>query len=173
MSRTPATHWARRLFVRRADLYLPFFQEMKGRGVREAAGVARLFRRHGVAKGARILDLCCGIGRHSVPLASRGYSVTGIDLSPTFLSAARRYAASRRVPRRAQFLEGDFLNLRPVLQRCDLFVTRCHARDYRTSFTEPTDVRLDPLLSVLFVPGAPRLVSPVTLHPMCLLVPAG
>lgn len=121
MSRTPATHWARRLFVRRADLYLPFFHAMKERGVREAAAVARVFRRYDVARGAHILDLCCGIGRHSVPLASRGYRVTGIDLSPAFLSAARRYAARRRVSDRAQFLQGDFLDLPPTLDRCGPF----------------------------------------------------
>jgi len=30
--------------------------------------------------GAQILDLCCGVGRHSVELARRGYRVTGVDL---------------------------------------------------------------------------------------------
>ncbi|MBI4570453.1 MAG: class I SAM-dependent methyltransferase, partial [Chloroflexi bacterium] len=32
-------------------------------------------------EGARVLDLCCGWGRHSVRLAQRGYRVTGLDLS--------------------------------------------------------------------------------------------
>ena len=31
-------------------------------------------------KGARILDHCCGHGRHSVELAKRGYNITGLDL---------------------------------------------------------------------------------------------
>jgi len=43
------------------------------------------------------LDLCCGIGRHSVPLAERGYQVTGIDLSPVLIARARELAKARGV----------------------------------------------------------------------------
>jgi SAM-dependent methyltransferase len=41
-----------------------------------------------VKTGARLLDVPCGNGRHSIELARRGYSVTGIDLSAEFLAAA-------------------------------------------------------------------------------------
>jgi SAM-dependent methyltransferase len=40
--------------------------------------------------GGAILDVACGAGRHSIPLARRGYGVTGVDLSTTFLDEARR-----------------------------------------------------------------------------------
>jgi SAM-dependent methyltransferase len=42
-----------------------------------------------VAPPARLLDVPCGGGRHSLALAARGYDVTAVDLSPTFLEAAR------------------------------------------------------------------------------------
>jgi SAM-dependent methyltransferase len=42
-----------------------------------------------VKLGARLLDVPCGNGRHSIELARRGYRVTGIDLSDEFLAAAR------------------------------------------------------------------------------------
>lgn len=42
-----------------------------------------------VKPGARLLDVPCGNGRHSIELARRGYRVTGIDLSEEFLAAAR------------------------------------------------------------------------------------
>lgn len=32
-------------------------------------------------KGAKILDLCCGHGRHVLPLSKAGYQMTGLDLS--------------------------------------------------------------------------------------------
>ncbi|NEE58913.1 class I SAM-dependent methyltransferase, partial [Streptomyces sp. SID8455] len=39
--------------------------------------------------GSRVLDLCCGPGLFVVPLAARGYAVTGVDLSPSMLERAR------------------------------------------------------------------------------------
>jgi len=39
--------------------------------------------------GMRVLDLCCGPGRHSVPFAKRGMKVTGVDLSQFLLDRAR------------------------------------------------------------------------------------
>ncbi|HEX3500929.1 MAG TPA: methyltransferase domain-containing protein [Stellaceae bacterium] len=54
----------------------------------------------------RILDLCCGQGRHAIELARRGYRrVTGVDLSPYLVDLARRRAAASGVA--VTFLEGD------------------------------------------------------------------
>ncbi len=39
-----------------------------------------------------VLDLCCGMGRHSIPLAQRGYHVTGVDISKDALAEARALA---------------------------------------------------------------------------------
>ncbi len=44
--------------------------------------------------GARVLDAPCGFGRHSLALARRGFSVTGVDLSETELDRARQRAAA-------------------------------------------------------------------------------
>ncbi|MGF0167280.1 class I SAM-dependent methyltransferase [Streptomyces koyangensis] len=43
--------------------------------------------------GARVLDLCCGTGVFTVPLARRGHDVTGVDLSPAMLDRARKRTA--------------------------------------------------------------------------------
>ena len=43
--------------------------------------------------GARVLDIGCGHGRHSLELARRGLHVTGIDASPRSLAIARTTAA--------------------------------------------------------------------------------
>lgn len=40
--------------------------------------------------GARLLDLACGRGRHSVDLRRRGFDVTGVDLSPSSIAHARQ-----------------------------------------------------------------------------------
>lgn len=39
--------------------------------------------------GKRVLDLCCGPGRHAVELARRGFDVTGVDRSPFLLERAQ------------------------------------------------------------------------------------
>ena len=41
-------------------------------------------------KRARVLDLGCGTGVHAVLLARRGFSVTGLDISPAMLKLARK-----------------------------------------------------------------------------------
>jgi len=56
---------------------------------RQVEGLIRLVA---VPAGARVLDLACGWGRVAVPLAQRGYRVTGLDLSEAFLARARRDA---------------------------------------------------------------------------------
>lgn len=42
-----------------------------------------------------ILDVACGKGRHALYLASQGFQVTGIDLSPNSISFAQEEAKSR------------------------------------------------------------------------------
>jgi len=41
----------------------------------------------------KILDVCCGFGRISSELARRGYSVTGIDITESYLQTAREEAS--------------------------------------------------------------------------------
>ncbi len=40
--------------------------------------------------GSRVLDLGCGRGRHTLPLAQAGMEVVGVDLSPYLISLARQ-----------------------------------------------------------------------------------
>jgi SAM-dependent methyltransferase len=51
-----------------------------------------------VAPGARALDLGCGPGRNAILLASRGFQVDAIDLSPTAIAWAGERAAEAEVP---------------------------------------------------------------------------
>jgi SAM-dependent methyltransferase len=66
-------------------------------GERTEKEVAFAERKLALDAGARVLDLCCGPGRHSVPLAKRGYKVTGLDLSQSYIDLARRAAFDSKV----------------------------------------------------------------------------
>ncbi len=97
--------WYEQLFD---DRYLKFYPELfdLDRAAREADFIDRAL---GLEGGARLLDLGCGFGRHSVPLAAMGYRVMGIDRSGPMLSAARRLAAERNVE--VEWLERDMREL--------------------------------------------------------------
>ena len=57
-------------------------------------------------KGSRVLDLCCGVGRHSLELARRGFKhVTGLDFSKPSLERAIGQAEREGLP--VRFIEGD------------------------------------------------------------------
>ncbi|HWX15314.1 MAG TPA: class I SAM-dependent methyltransferase [Chthoniobacterales bacterium] len=43
----------------------------------------------------KILDVCCGMGRHARALSNRGYSVTGIDRNADVIAKARELAGGR------------------------------------------------------------------------------
>ena len=48
-------------------------------------------------KSFKILDIGCGTGRHSLELARRGYTVTGIDLSESQLKKAEMIAGKEKL----------------------------------------------------------------------------
>lgn len=74
--------------------------------------LAEVFRRYGRAPVQTILDLGCGTGNHSLPLARRGYSVTGVDRSPAMLAQAAQKASVGRLGDNAPvFTQGDVHDL--------------------------------------------------------------
>lgn len=56
-------------------------------------------------RGARVLDLACGTGRHAIGMAGRGYQVTGVDFNAHYLEIAAADAAQAGVT--ARWLQAD------------------------------------------------------------------
>ncbi len=71
--------------------------------------VRAVFAREGLRPGARVLDVGCGGGLLSLPLAAAGYRVKGVDRSEGSLAAARA-RATPGAP--VEFAVGDALDLR-------------------------------------------------------------
>ncbi len=70
-----------------------------------------ILRNTGAVRGDRILDLCCGQGRHSLELLRRGYKlVTGVDRSRYLIRLAKQRA--QRESLAGKFHEGDARKLR-------------------------------------------------------------
>ena len=72
----------------------------------------QIFARYAQSPIHTILDLGCGTGGHALPLARRGYTVTGIDRSETMLAEAHRKAkAMAQGAGSCDFVQGDIRNL--------------------------------------------------------------
>lgn len=68
-----------------------------------------VFVRQHAKKSDKILDLACGWGRVSVPLARAGFDVTGIDLAENLIREARKKA--KQVNVRVKFAVGNMTAL--------------------------------------------------------------
>ena len=72
-----------------------------------------------LARGATVLDLCCGQGRHGQLLANRGMKVVGLDSSRFLLTEAQKngYSSQNRV----HLVEGDTRHI-PMKPVCDAVI---------------------------------------------------
>ena len=62
-----------------------------------------------LSKEARLIDVPCGLGRHSIELSRRGYRMTGVDLSEQSIAEARRNADLAGLP--VDWVHGDMVLL--------------------------------------------------------------
>lgn len=100
--------WWRELFD---SLYLRTDGDVVENDANTAREVDMLVQATGVGPGDKILDLCCGQGRHAIELARRGFEhVTGVDRSRYLIRLARRRASKAGLS--VTFREGDARNIR-------------------------------------------------------------
>ena len=87
-----------------ADEYL-YFMEDTLRAENTTAQVDFIERALTLQSGQRVIDLGCGHGRHAIELSGRGYAVTGLDLSESFVGMASADAMRAGVD--ARFFQAD------------------------------------------------------------------
>jgi SAM-dependent methyltransferase len=81
---------------------------------------------------SNVLDICCGMGRHAVPLTGLGYYVTGVDRDAAALTVARQQAMER-----ADFIEADMRDLASLPGTVDAVLSLWQSFGY---FDEETNV---------------------------------
>jgi cyclopropane fatty-acyl-phospholipid synthase-like methyltransferase len=108
-------HWTERLFVDKASIYQEQLEELFEQAIQQVEELQSLLSELRVPEGGWILDLACGVGRHSTLLGKKGYRVVGVDLSPTFIARAREIAEERSVSERVEFRVGDMRNVGELL----------------------------------------------------------
>ena len=83
-----------------AEYYDLIFEDCDASMARQGAALQQLIRAElGVAgpDTIRVLDVACGIGTQALPLALRGFQVTGRDISAGAITRLRREAEARHV----------------------------------------------------------------------------
>lgn len=64
--------------------------------------VAQIIELLAIPAGSAVLDLCCGVARHTMAFARRGFRVTAVDRTPSYLQEAQNKV-------QAASLEVDFI----------------------------------------------------------------
>lgn len=75
----------------------------------------------------RVLDVCCGLGRHAGALASLGYDVTGIDRDPKLIAQAQLAHP------RARFLALDAMDIASLNESFDAIICMWQSFGFGTS----------------------------------------
>lgn len=78
--------WFETIFDER---YPDLFEHLEGDAEEEVEGILALLS---LPPGSAVEDLGCGRGRHAIPLARKGYRMTGVDISEYMLRKARTSA---------------------------------------------------------------------------------
>ena len=110
------SHWTEDLFVDHPELFVKALEER----VSIAGDEVDLFLKYLGEEGfkpRRVLDLNCGIGRHSIELGKRGVSVVGTDLSPYYIQIAKKHAESQKVTDKVRFKVADMRRIGGVLAK--------------------------------------------------------
>ncbi len=84
--------WFETIFDER---YPELFGPVEGNAEVEVEEILGLLR---LPPGTCVEDLGCGRGRHAIPLARKGYKVTGVDISEVMLRMARARAGREGIP---------------------------------------------------------------------------
>jgi SAM-dependent methyltransferase len=109
------------------------------------------------AAGGPIVELACGTGRISVPVAKAGIAVIGVDGSQQMLEVAREYARREGVAKLLDLRYGDFREP-PVTERVPLVLIPFRSLLHMT--TEADRLRALTAARQLLLPGG-RLVFDV------------
>jgi SAM-dependent methyltransferase len=103
--------------------------------------------------GARVLDVPCGEGRHSVELARRGFVPVGIDFNPVALDVGRQRAREQGVD--VTFVEGDARTF-TVEQPCDAAICFFGSFGY---FSDDDNLRFAQRIAEALRPGGQFLLD--------------
>jgi len=120
MKTQPEFDWTKDLFEDSPELFLSMLEERVAAAAGEVGTLLKCLSEQGF-KPKRVLDLNCGIGRHSVELARRGFDVVAMDLSPLYVKIAGERAKSAGLAKKVRFRVADMRRIGQELREEALF----------------------------------------------------
>ena len=116
--------------------------------------VAFLARQLPLPRYSRVLDLCCGYGRHALRLAQRGYQVTGLDRDEAAISEAKRRA--EEAGQEVSYIVGDMLQTEEIAGEFDAVINMWQSFSY---FDEETNRDLLRQIASKLTPGGRCIID--------------
>jgi len=108
------SHWTD-LFREHPELFLDALEERVAQADSEVDFLLKYLHEHKF-KAQSILDLNCGIGRHSIELGKRGVTVLGTDLSTDYIGIAQKRAKKEGVAKTVCFRVADMRKIASSLR---------------------------------------------------------
>jgi SAM-dependent methyltransferase len=110
-----ARHWTEETFIENPLLFIPELLGRLEKTEEEATQLKSIFGELDVPENGLVLDLACGIGRHSIELAKSGFKVVGIDISPEYVAKAEDLGVMEGVSGSCRFITGDMRRLKELI----------------------------------------------------------
>jgi SAM-dependent methyltransferase len=123
---TYSSHWF--------DLFMPTPEEAS-----TWKDIAFLARHLPLPRYRRVLDLCCGYGRHALGLAEHGYQVTGLDRDSAAIAEAERRAQKAGVE--VAYVTGDMRALGALSGTFDAVINLWQSLSYFDDETNASVLR--------------------------------
>ena len=113
-------HWTEELFKENPGLFLSVLKGLNAQAPVEVKGILKLLHEQGF-QPQRILDLNCGIGRHSLELGKQGIEVLGTDISSDYVKIAEKRAQKQKLGGLVRFRVTDMRQIAASLSGEQLF----------------------------------------------------
>ncbi len=154
-------HWTHRLFLRNPEFFLAVHEAGLEHAMAQVTRLEQILSKAGVRPGGRLLDAPCGIGRHSVHFAARGWQVVGLELVPEYVERAKELAQEMGVGSRIALKVGDLREIREVLKDEAPFDVILNLLTSLGYWDDQTDLSILEQLRDLAAPGAILMVDTI------------
>jgi 2-polyprenyl-3-methyl-5-hydroxy-6-metoxy-1,4-benzoquinol methylase len=111
--------WVEHFYVENPQLYASTIDSsLWTEGEETARSISNIMKTYRVSQGRRevhLLDVPCGMGRVSIPLAKLGFDVTGIDISAYYLRIAREKSKKSGVSEKTTYMIGRMEQMNRII----------------------------------------------------------